>query len=189
MLAAYAYGMDATDRLIEAWEYAALPDDGHRHSLVGGCVVAEPVPSHRHDRVRRRLERLIEDFLAEHELGECFGEAGYLLAERPDTVRGPDISFISQSRLEGFNDAKFFRGSPDLAIEILSPSNRAGEIHGKIADYLAAGARLCWVVDPERRRVSVYSKLLFPIHLAWDDVLEGADVLPGFSVRVAALFD
>lgn len=189
MLAAYACGMDATDRLIDAEEYAALPDRGHRHALVAGYVVAEPFPVARHDRIRGRIERLLYAFVTRHALGEVFADVGYLLAERPDTVRGPDVSFVSKTRLEGFDDRRFFRGAPDLAVEILSPSNRPAEIHAKVADYLAAGARLCWVVDSDRQRVTVYRKLLFPSHFSADDVLDGEDVLPGFSIAVAALFD
>ena len=79
------------------------------------------------------------------------GEAGYVLARNPDTVRGPDLSFIARERLVGFDDSRFFEGAPDLAVEILSPSNRPGEVRAKAPEYLAAGARLVWVVDPSAR--------------------------------------
>ena len=181
--------MDATDRLIEAREFQQMPDDGYRHELVAGYVVSEPFPTLRHDRVRGRIERLLYAHVTEHALGEVFCDLGYLLAERPDTVRGPDVSFVARARLEGIDERRWFRGAPDLAVEILSPSNRPGEIHAKVADYLAAGARQCWVVDSERWRVAVYRQLLFPMHLSAVDVLDGGDVLPGFSIRVGALFE
>ena len=170
-------------------EYQALPDDGYRHELVAGYVVAEPLPVARHDRVRGRIERMLHGFVTERGLGEVFGHLGYLLAEQPDTIRGPDVSFVSKARLERFDERRFFPGAPDLAVEVLSPSNRPGEIHAKVADYLAAGASLCWVVDPARRRVAIYTQILFPKYLSADDILDGGDVLPGFAVDVAALFE
>ena len=181
--------MDAPERLIDATEFETIPDEGYRHELVAGYVVSEPFPTLRHDRIRGRIERLLYAHVTKHALGEIFCDVGYLLAERPDTVRGPDVSFVSEARLQGIDERRWFRGAPDLAVEILSPSNRLGEIHAKIADYLAAGARLCWVVDSERRRVAVYRQILFPTHLSPGDLLDGGDVLPGFEVSVDSLFD
>jgi len=171
-----------------ASELASLPDDSYRHELSVGLLVAEPLPSHRHDRARRRLERLLEAFVEAHQLGEVFGEAGYVLARDPDTVRGPDLSFVSRERLSGFDDARFFSGAPDLAVEILSPSNRPAEMHAKVADYLAAGARMVWVVDPERRSVTTYRELLAPRRLQSPEALNGEDVLPGLSIALDAIF-
>jgi Uma2 family endonuclease len=181
--------MDVTDRLIDATEFETIPDIAYRHELVAGYVVAEPFPVPLHDRVRSRIERLLHAFATDRDLGEVFSDVGYLLAERPDTVRGPDVSFVAQSRIAGLDLRRWIRGAPDLAVEILSPSNRAGEIHAKIADYLAAGARLCWDVDPDRRRVAAYSEILFPKYLSADDILDGGDVLPGFQVKVGLLFE
>lgn len=169
-------------------ELASLPDDSYRHELSVGLLVAEPLPSHRHDRTRRRLERLLEAFVEAHRLGEVFGEAGYVLAREPDTVRGPDLSFVSRERLSSFDDARFFSGAPDLAVEILSPSNRPAEMHAKVADYLAAGARVVWVVDLERRSVTTYRKLLAPRRLQSPGALDGEDVLPGLSIALDAIF-
>ena len=83
----------------------------------------------------------------------------------------------------------FFCGAPDLAIEILSPSNRPGETHAKVADYLAAGSKLVWVVDPAHSVVSVYRSLLAPRGVEAGDMLSGDDVLPGLSISVAALLE
>ena len=92
-------------------------------------------------------------------------------------------------RLEGLDESRYIPGAPDLAVEILSPSNRSAEIHAKVADYLAAGARLCWVVDPEQRRVAVYREILSPKYLAPADMLDGGDVLPGLEIKVGSLFE
>ena len=170
-------------------DFTALRDDGYRHELVAGLLVSEPLPAHRHDRVRRRVERLLEAFVEPRKLGEVFGEAGYLLASDPDTVRGPDVSFVAASRLVDFDDTSFFPGAPDLAVEILSPSNRPSEMYAKVADYLAAGARLVWVLDPEHRAVTEYRTLLAPRRLGPSEWLNGGDVLPGFTIEVRALFE
>ena len=167
----------------------SLDDDSCRHELVAGVIVAEPFPTHDHDRTFRRVLRLLGDFAESHELGEVFGETGYVLARDPDTVRGPDVSFISRERLRGFDGARLFSGAPDLAVEILSPSNRRGEMHAKVADYLAAGARLVWVVDPKRNSVTTYRTLLAPRRVELGQTLDGEDVLPGFVVPLEAIFE
>src|SRR5262245_14124016 len=99
--------MDATDRLINAQDYEALPDNGSRHELVAGYVVAEPFPTLRHDRIRGRIERLLYAHVSAHALGEVFCDLGFLLAERPDTVRGPDVSFVAKARLEGVDERRW----------------------------------------------------------------------------------
>jgi Uma2 family endonuclease len=183
-----AMGTPMPERLMTVEDLENLPDDSYRHELVCGHLIAEPLPSHWHDRTRRRLERILEQFVEARGLGEVFGEAGYVLARNPDTARGPDISFVSRERLSDFDDRHFFSGAPDLAIEILSPSNRRGEMHAKVADYLAAGTRLVWVVDPERKTVTTYRTLLAPVRLEVPAILEGDDVLPGLSVPLETVF-
>jgi Uma2 family endonuclease len=165
-----------------------LEDDSCRHELVAGVIVSEPFATPRHDRTFRRLLRLFGDFVEARGLGEVFGETGYVLAREPDTVRGPDLSFVSRERLSNFDDGRFFSGAPDLAVEILSPSNRRGEMHAKVADYLAAGARLVWIVDTERMSVTTYRTLLAPRHLRSDESLDGEDVLPGLVIPLEAIF-
>ena len=169
-------------------DLAALPDNDRRHELVAGVIVEEPLPMALHDRVRRRLERVLEAFVESHRLGEVFGEAGYLLARDPDTVRGPDLSFVRAERLVGFDETRFFRGAPDLAVEILSPSNRKKEVEAKISDYLKAGCHLVWVIDPKKRTATAYRALHAPRLVAPDGTLDGEDVLPGLSIPLASIF-
>ena len=166
-----------------------VADDSCRHELVAGVIVAEPFPTPRHDRVRWRLERLLRAHVETGDLGEVFGDTGYVLARDPDTVRGPDLSFVARDRLSNFDDARYFSGAPDLAVEILSPSNRRGEMHAKVADYLAAGARLVWVVDPVRKSVTTYRTLLAPRRLESNESLDGEDVLPGLVIPLEAIFE
>lgn len=169
--------------------YLALPDEeGYRTELVRGELVREPLPGPRHGRLVVRLGRRIGDHVEAHGLGEVFAESGYVLEEQPPTLRGPDVSFVSEARLPELPGTGFWSMAPDLAVEVLSPSNRAGEMEDKVRQYLAAGARLVWVVDPVRRTASEYrpggeARLLDP-----SGALEGHDVLPGFRLPLSELF-
>ena len=117
------------------------------------------------------------------------GDTGHVLSRAEATVRGPDLSFVSAQRIApGPLPLSLFEGAPDLAVEILSPSNREGEIRGKVADYLAAGGRLVWVVDPIRRRVTVHEPGKQATLLLASDVLDGGPVLPGFRLPLGELF-
>jgi Uma2 family endonuclease len=171
-------------------DLAGLPDDGFRHELQAGLLIAEPRPFLLHAQVQARMIALLDAFARARGLGQVLGDGGFLLARDPDTVRGPDVSFVTRERWGAVTDLRrFFRGAPDLAVEVLSPSNRAGETHAKVADYLAAGARLVWIVDPERRTVTVHRTLLAPRRLRAEDVLDGEDVLPGLTIPVASIFE
>ena len=174
---------------LTASDLASLSDDERRHELEAGWLVSEPLPSPRHDWVRRRLERILEAAIAGRGLGEVFGETGFILARNPDTVRGPDLSFVARERLVGLDESRFFEGAPDLAIEILSPSNRPYQVRAKVADYLAAECRLVWVVDPVRRSVTTYRELLAPRVLEPDDTFDGEDVIPGLTIPLASIFE
>jgi len=168
-----------------------LPDDGRRYELVAGTLVSEPLPGARHGRVIARITSELRAFAQRQGLGEVVAaDTGFVLARDPDTVRGPDVAFISRARYDAAGDPPTaFPGAPDLAVEVLSPSNRADEIHSKVADYLAAGTRLVWVVDPDpdRRTITAYETLLAPRVLGEDDEIDAVDVLPGFRLRVSEL--
>jgi len=182
-------GTPISKRYMTEADLLNVADHSCRHELIAGVIVAEPFPTPGHDRTFRRLLRLLGDFVQAHGLGEVFGETGFVLARDPDTVRGPDLSFVSRERLTNCDNDRFFSGSPDLAVEILSPSNRRGEMHAKVADYLAAGARLVWVVDPKRKTVTTYRTLLAPQRLESGELLGGEDVLPGFAIPLDDIFE
>lgn len=173
-----------------AAEYARLPEDGRRHELRAGTLVSEPLPFPRHAQLQARLAHALSTFVDANGLGVVLTDGGFLLSRAPDTVRGPDVAFVRRDRYDAAEASRgFFRGAPDLAVEILSPSNRPAEIHAKIADYLAAGARLVWVLDPARRAVTVHRSLLDRRRLGSDATLDGEEVLPGFAIAVGRLFE
>ena len=179
----------AGERTVE--DLYVMPDDGYRYELQAGLLVSEPLPGGRHGMVTAAVAEILRAHVKKQRLGVVFaGDSGFILARKPDTVRGPDVAFVSRERYERSGDtAKAFAGAPDLAVEVLSPSNTATGMHAKVADYLAAGTRRVWIVDPEVRAVTVYASLLWPQVFREDELLEGDDVIPGFQVRVGELFE
>ena len=169
----------------------AMPDDDCKHELQAGMLVSEPLPGSRHGRVAFRTAQLLGAHVRDNRLGVVFtNDTGFVLSRSPDTVRGPDVAFVSMERFERVGDVTTaFPGAPDLAIEVLSPSNTPAAIRAKVADYLAAGTRLVWVVDSSAKTVVEYRSLLSPRRLEEDDVLEGQEVVPGLSLRVGELFE
>lgn len=122
-------------------------------------------------------------------LGVVFGaETGFLIARDPDTVRAPDVAFVSAGRVGATLPKGFFPGPPDLAVEVLSPEDRASEVLAKVGDWLEAGCRLVWVVDPRTRTVTVYRGLSEVRVLRNGETLSGEDVVPGFSAPVSRVF-
>jgi len=129
-------------------------------------------------------------YLEKHQLVVVFGEqTGFILTRNPDTVRAPDIAFLREERIpaEGFG-MEYFDGAPDLAVEVLSPSNRPGSMRRKIDQYFAAGTRLVWVIDFRKRTIVVHAPRRTPITLDESDALDGEDVIPGFHYEIAQLF-
>jgi Uma2 family endonuclease len=164
-------------------------EDAYRVELVRGRVVREPRPGGKHGWLTGRLVARLESFAQERRLGIAVTETGFLLSVEPPTVRGPDAAFIARESLpaEGAPNG-FWTRAPELAVEVVSPSNTAAEIQEKVLEYLESGSRLVWVVDPATRTVAAYRSREDIRLLTEDDVLESADVLPGFRLAIADLF-
>jgi Uma2 family endonuclease len=129
--------------LLSVQQFAELPEDPFwRYELVRGRVVREPPPGGQHGSVAATLAHLLLEFVAARGLGEVRVESGYVLARGPDTVRGPDVSFVRRERLGTGATAGWPHVPPDLAVEILSPSDRAGKVRDRVQDYLTAGCEL-----------------------------------------------
>ena len=170
-------------------EFELLPDDGWRLELVRGHVVREPPAGHEHSRIGVRIASLLDAFAREHGLGTVTGaDGGYVLFDEPPTVRAPDVAFVRRGRLapeiKGFPSL-----APDLAVEIISPSNTMTEIQAKVLEYLDAGSRLVWVVDPDPRTVTVYRSRDNIRMIGENGEIDSADVLPGFRLKVSELFE
>jgi Uma2 family endonuclease len=147
-------------------------------------------PGSRHAVLATRIAVLMAHHTDAHNLGVVMTPGGFTLATNPDTVREPDIAFVRRDRIpdEGVPDG-FWPGPPDLAVEIRSPGDRQPEILAKVQDYLARGVRLVWVVDSKERTVSVHRPQSPPVALRVDDVLDGGDVVAGFSCEIRRIFE
>lgn len=167
-----------------------LPDDGYRYELVRGWLVREPLPGANHGEISARLVAEIAGHVMARRLGRVFSnDSGFVLSEDPQTVRGPDVAFVAEGRLPpGPAPRSYLRFAPDLAVEVVSPSNRWSDVAAKVRDFLDAGARLVWVVDPPRSTVTVHRAGATPQVLADDAFLDGEDVLPGFRLQVGEIF-
>src|SRR5688572_4499350 len=168
-------------RVITADELFRMPD-GDKYELVGGRLRKMTPPGSIHGVVEIRLGAALANHVDENHLGVVFaGDTGFKLASNPDTVRGPDVAFVARSRVPaGGIPVAYWPGAPDLAVEVLSPSETRSEIDEKIEEYLRGGTRQVWVVDPARRRVTIHRPNGAPQLLSEADTLEGADLLPGF---------
>jgi Uma2 family endonuclease len=122
--------------------------------------------------------------------GRVFGELGCTIRRNPDLVRAPDVAFIRKDRIPLTGIPKgFWEGAPDLAVEIVSPGDRPGEILTKIREWIEAGARQVWVVYEDSRTVHVVRSLQDRVTLSVEDTLEGGDAVPGFRCLVSELFE
>jgi Uma2 family endonuclease len=127
------------------------------------------------------------EIVERHRAGIVVSASGFVLERSPPTVRGPDVAFISASRVPQL-PAGYVDAAPDIAIEVLSPSNRPDEMRLEVREYFNAGARLVWIVDPRSKTVTVYSSLERCRVLTLRDELDGGDVLPQFRLSLARLF-
>ncbi|HUH12030.1 MAG TPA: Uma2 family endonuclease [Longimicrobiales bacterium] len=183
------YRAPAEAPLLTIEEYERLPDDGYRDELVRGRLVREPQPGTEHGWLAVEIAGLLRQHVVEHGGGIVLVGSGFVLSEVPPTVRGPDVSFVSVERLPpGPLPAGFLRLAPDLAVEIVSPSNTAAGIQEKVFEYLDAGTRLVWVVYPGRREFTLYRSREEIRVLTEGDALTGGDLLPGLAVPLAELF-
>lgn len=159
------------------------------YELVDGVLVEKPVGFYE-ARLAAVLIRLLDEFVSEGDLGIVLGADATLRLE-PGLVRLPDVSFISWSRFPNreLPTEQVPDLAPDLAVEVLSPGNTPAEMGRKLREYFAAGVRLAWYIDPERRTARVYRSLAESQELTEDGVLDGEDVVPGFRLEVRRLFE
>jgi Uma2 family endonuclease len=160
-----------------------------RCELVRGELTMMTPAGSEHGYLTARLTAHLVTFVYQHSLGKVFGaETGFRIAREPDTVRAPDIAFVGRERLAEPLPKGYFQGAPDLAVEVVSPGDRASQVLAKVQDWLDAGCQAVWVVDPETRTVTVYRSRSRIVVLGASDQLSGEDVVPGFALSVAELF-
>lgn len=165
------------------------PHIPERAELVRGVLVVREPPGFSHGAIVARLASLLDAHVRTHRLGLVVaGDAGFKLETDPDTVRGADVAFVRQDRLPDPVPVAFANFAPDLAAEVLSPSDRPGETLAKVADWLRGGTRLVWVIDPMGRSARIYHEDGTELVIGEHEALDGGDVIPGFSYPLASIF-
>ena len=180
----------STTKLMTAEDLWNLPDDGKKYELTHGILVEIMPPGGEHGEISTELLWHLRTYLAQHPIGRAYvGDTGFILARNPDIVRGPDVAFVRAERLPPRDQRTgYLPLAPDLAVEVVSPSDRWRKVLEKVSDYLDAGTPLVWVVLPARRLVNVYRADGTVQTLREGDSLDGEDVLPGFRLPVADIF-
>ena len=158
--------------------------------LVRGRMIVREPPNTHHGRVQSTLNVLVGSFVRAHKLGAVFGQdTGFKIASNPDTVRAPDLAFVKRERLHLILPRGYSALAPDLVAEILSPDDRRREVMSKIREWLEAGVSLAWLIDPENRTGEVFRSSGVNSSIASGGVLDGEQLLPGFSCALADLFE
>ena len=169
-------------------EFLSLPDDEYHYELVDGELVMSNAGM-LHGEIAVFVSAALITWVRSQRLGSvCDSSTSFRM--KSGNYRSPDVSFISKERLQGMRRApqKMLQGAPDLAVEILSPTDTFEGIHNKIVELFENGTKLVWVVNPIQETVLVHhspkpDKLLLP-----GDILDGEEIVPGFSLVVAEIF-
>lgn len=176
--------------LMTAEDLLQLPDDGNWYELSEGELIVLSPAAYWSSMVAAAFLVRIRAYVLENGLGIVAGpDGGMLLRRAPDTMRAPDVSFVRRDRVPANIAASgFIPAAPDLAVEVLSPSDRYSQVSRKIRDYFAAGTRLVWVVDPDDRVTMVHHPDRPVEIIGPEGTLDGGEILPGFTLSLAELW-
>jgi Uma2 family endonuclease len=183
--------MSVAVTLLTAEDLLQMPRDDWRHELVEGVLHRMPPPGFAHGALAGQLGGLLFAHVNTHKLGRVLAaETGFQLTSDPDTVRAPDVAFVANERLRqvDFDRHKYFPGAPDFLVEILSPSDSYSDVEKKVAQWLAAGARLVVLADPVKQLLFAHRPGKPAQILSQEDTLDASDVVAGWSVPVADVF-
>jgi Uma2 family endonuclease len=170
--------------------FMALPDDGHHYEIINGELIAMGNSGALHGYVCSTLMILLGGYVRQHNLGAML-DSSTAFKMKNGNKRSPDIAFFAKERLQGIAvlPSGYLEGAPDLAVEVLSPGNTVEEIDDKLTEYFENGSRLVWVINPTQHYVLVYRSAQEPDRLLKEkDSLDGEEVIPGFTLAIADLF-
>ncbi len=181
--------MAVQDKLLTVQDLENMPDDGKIYELHNGVLIEIPGAVVQQSALAMWLGHLIMTFTEQHGLGGgVTGPDGTSTLNEFNT-RIPDVAYISEERRQRQEKTKYLQGAPDLAVEVVSPSNSAPQMQQRAGEYLSAGSRLVWIVNAEKRTVDVYRAHGERTVLGMDGVLDGGDVLPGLSLPIRRVFE
>jgi len=174
----------------EFCDFVHRPENSDKwFELVRGEVIELPPPQKPHGFCSANITRILGNYTFKRGRGYCTSnDSGVILERDPDTVRGPDVALYDDADHYADLHPKYGEVPPLLAVEVLSPNDRADRVMQKITDYLRNGVALVWVADPEMRTVTVYTPDSGPEVFEAKQTLTGGDVLPGLKCKVADFF-
>lgn len=178
----------SSTHLMTADELLGRSSELGRCELVRGELIRMTPPGGTHGWLAAEIARHLGNAVEGSKLGRVYGEVGFILERDPDTVRAPDVAFIATDRLAEADTPQYIPIAPDLAVEVNSPHDRAGEVAEKVGWWLRHGTRMVWVVDPRSRTVTSYLPDGSARVLQHDQTLGGGEVLPGVSLNLVDLF-
>jgi Uma2 family endonuclease len=182
--------MDVVRQQVTADELLLMPDDGFRYELVKGELRRMTPAGNVHGRVTTNVGISLGGYVKAHDLGAVYAaETGFRLSRDPDTVRAPDLAFVSQANVEAVGEVEgFWPGAPDLAVEVVSPGDSYADVEEKVFDWLDASTKMVVVINPRQRSATVYKSPSDITALAEADVLDGGEIVPGFELAVREIF-
>lgn len=177
-------------QLTTADDLLRMPDDGFRYELINGELHQTAPAGEEHGSAAMSVGGSLHAYVRAHNLGKVYAaETGFRLATDPDTVRAPDVAFITRERIEATGIAKGYReGAPDLVVEVISPNDLYTEVDEKVTEWLQAGTRMVVVVNPRKRSITVYRSTSDIRILSENDTFDGGDVVPGWTLPVQDIF-
>ncbi len=183
-------GSSSARELLTAEDLANLPDRGKRYELVDGVLQMMALGGFEHGRIALRIGSLLDQHVRKNSLGSvCGAETGFIISRNPDTVRAPDVAFVSTATLATINDPTgFLEVAPTLVAEVVSPNDRFSDVEEKARLWLRSGVQMVQVVDPQPRVVHVYRTMRSCDLLGERDVLDAGEVVPDWKVAVAEFF-
>jgi len=175
--------------LITAEEFAAMPEteNGEREELVAGEIVRMPPPGNRHGEIVLNIGSILRAHVRANGLGRVMAEAGFLLSDDPATVRAPDSAFLAAPKT--FPESGYYRGSPDLAVEVLSPSQTVADMLAKAEEYFAAGGKEVWVIDPDHHVLYRCTASGAKPELLTDRDVLCTPLFEGLEIKLAEIFE
>jgi Uma2 family endonuclease len=181
---------ESMTHLLTAEELERVELPGKSTELFRGRLIVREPPSTHHGAIAGKVAYLLGSHVYRNKLGLiCGQDTGFRIESDPDTVRAPDVAFLSRQQAEQIRPTGYAQLAPDLAVEIVSPSDRTGELLTKVGQWLDAGSKLVWVIDPARARAVVYRANGDVMVISADGQLEGEDVLPGFRCGLAEVLE
>ncbi|MGH8605976.1 MAG: Uma2 family endonuclease [Gammaproteobacteria bacterium] len=172
-------------------ELLRMPNDGHRYELLDGELRKMAPAGQKHGRIIINITTPLDQYVRANQLGAVYAaETGFQLTRNPDTVRAPDVAFVSSERLAKLGEVEgYWPGAPDLAVEVISPSDSYADVEDKVFDWRTAGTRLVIVVNPRKRAVMLYKSLSEISVLTEGDTIDANDVVPGWKLPVRNVFE